>query len=83
MTQNYLTQKSIVEIAGELSDSQVTRIVDCHAQEKDLLEALAWLNADDAVACEIHHEPTSVVAQLCEILAEDQPPEEEAAGRPA
>lgn len=36
--------------------------VNAHARETDSLADLAWLNADDAIAREFHHEPSGVVA---------------------
>lgn len=72
-----LNHDNVLEIAGPLSDGQIARILECNALEEDLLAALAWLNADDAIGREIHREPSGKVAELCEILAVDQAPDED------
>lgn len=77
MTQ--LTYDRVVEIAGRLSDAQMARILACDAREEDLLAAMAWLSADDAIARETHHQPGSRIAELCDILSAEEAPEEDEA----
>ena len=67
-----LTRETTIEIAGTLTDSQIARIIECGANEEDLLAALAWLNSDDAISRDIHHQPSGTVAEICEILAADE-----------
>ena len=72
-----LTHDKALEIAGVLTDNQVARILECGAEEEDLLAALAWLNSDDSIEREIHHQPDSKIAQLYEILSAEEPAEDE------
>lgn len=72
-----LTHDRVVEIAGPLSDAQIVRILECLAEEEDLLAAMAWLSADDAIERETHHQPGSKIAQLCDILVSEEAPEDE------
>lgn len=74
---NQLTHDKALEIVGVLSDVQIARILECDAQEEDLLAALAWLNSDDSIEREIQHQPGSKIAQLYEILAAEKPVEDE------
>ena len=74
-----LTYDRVVEIAGRLSDAQMARILECEAREEDLLAAMAWLRADDAIERETHHQPGSRIAELCEILAAEEAPDEDEA----
>ena len=72
-----LTHDRVVEIAGPLSDTQIARILECEAREEDLLAAVAWMSADDAIARATHHQPGSKIAQLCEVLISEEAAEDE------
>lgn len=74
---NALNHENVLTIAGPLADDQIARILECGALEEDLLAALAWLNADDAIGRETHHEPSGKVAELCDILGANQPADDE------
>lgn len=78
-----LTYERVVEIAGPLSDAQIARILECDAEEQDLVAAVVWLNADDAIGQERQQQAGGKIGQLCEILvAEEAEDDEEKAGRP-
>lgn len=77
-----LTHDRVIEIVGRLSDERIARILECEAQEEDLLAAMSWVEADDAIERETHKQPSGKVALLCEILAAELPADEEAE-RPA
>jgi hypothetical protein len=64
-----MTHDQVLEIVGVLADDQIARIMECDPQEDDLLAAVAWLNSDDSIEREIHHQPDSKIARLYEILA--------------
>ena len=73
-----LTHDEVLEIAGPLRDIQIARILETGAEEAELMAAVAWLNADDAMGRETHEEPSGRVSILCDILQLDEPaPEEE------
>lgn len=74
---NQLTHDKALEIAGVLTDNQIARILECDAQEEDLLAALVWLNSDDSIEREVHHQPGSKIAQLYEILSAEEPVEDD------
>lgn len=74
---NRLTHDKTLEIASGLTDVQIARILECDAQEEDLLAALAWLKSDDSIEREIHHQPDSKIAKLYDILAAEEVAEDE------
>ena len=63
-----LMKQDVDEIVGPLEDSTITALIATGASRDDLLEAYAWLTADDAQHRRLHREPHGTVAQLCEIL---------------
>lgn len=77
-----LTYDRVVEIAGPLSDAQIARILECEAYEEELVAAVVWLNADDAIGKERQQQAGGKVGQLCEILVAGEPEDDdEEAGR--
>jgi hypothetical protein len=72
-----LTHDRVIEIAGTLTDSQIARILECGAEEDELLAAVTWLGADDYLGREKLEEPSGRVAALCEILESEEPAPEE------
>ena len=77
----FLTHDRVIEIAGRLTDDQIVRILECQAQEEDLLAAMSWVEADDTIERETHHQPGGKVARLYEILMAARPDEEDAQRR--
>jgi len=67
----------IDEIVGQLDDALVAAVIATGASREELIEAYAWLTADDALHRDLHHAPQGRVAEICELLeAEIAPPEE-------
>jgi hypothetical protein len=65
----------IVEIVGELDAAAITSILATGATREDVMEAYAWISADDALHRELHQAPHGTAAAVCEILeAETVPP---------
>jgi hypothetical protein len=64
-----LTSSEIGRIAGRLDDSLVVEILETGATREELIEALDWIYADDAMARDLHREPAGRIAVLCEILS--------------
>ncbi len=72
-----VTKQDIDEVVGRLDDAAATAIVATGASREELLEAYAWLTADDAQRRRLHRAPSGTVARLCDLLeAEISPPEE-------
>ena len=63
-----LMKQDVDEMVGPLEDSTITALIATGGSRDDLLEAYAWLTADDAQHRRLHREPHGTVAQLCEIL---------------
>jgi hypothetical protein len=75
--QRIVTKQDVDEMVGQLDDAAVAAIIATGASRDELLEAHAWLTADDAQRSRLHHAPRGIVAQLCDLLeAEISPPEE-------
>ena len=71
------TTEDIVDIVGKVEDGTLAAILATGATREEVLEANAWLIADDQMHRELHHGPQGVVAQVVDILeAETAPPEE-------
>jgi hypothetical protein len=72
-----ITKDDVDEIVGRLDDAAAVAVIATGASRDELLEAYAWLTADDAQHRRLHQEPHGVVARLYDLLeAEIQPPEE-------
>ena len=72
-----VSKADIDEIVGRLDDAAVAAIIATEATRDELLEAYAWLTADDAQRRRLHSAPRSTVARLLSLLeAEIGPPEE-------
>ncbi|MGO8915489.1 MAG: hypothetical protein ACLQJR_06230 [Stellaceae bacterium] len=75
--QRIVTKKDIDEIVGRLDDAATAAIIATGASRDELLEAYAWLTADDAQRHRLHRAPHGMIARLCDLLeAEIAPPEE-------
>lgn len=72
-----VTKEDIEEIVGRLDDAATAAIIATGANRDELLEAYAWLTANDAQHRRLHSAPHGTIAWLCELLeAEIVPPEE-------
>jgi hypothetical protein len=72
-----VTKTDIDEIVGRLDDAAAAAIIATGASRDELVEAYAWLTADDAQRRRLHSAPRGTVAQLLSLLeAEIVPPEE-------
>jgi len=67
-----LTAESVKTIAGVRDEGRIIEILKTGATEAELVEALEWLSADDAMAHERHHGPDSRVAELHDILSRNE-----------
>ncbi len=63
-----LTAERVSQIAGRLDEGRIIEILKTGATETELVEALEWLHADDAMAKARHHQPSFKVALLRDIL---------------
>lgn len=66
MTQ--LTAGAVRRIAGPMDETRILEIVKTGASEAELVEALEWLHADDAIAKQVKHQPSARVSELRDIL---------------
>jgi hypothetical protein len=64
-----LTRHDVTEVLGLVDDDLIVQIIDTGAAKAELLEAHAWLNADDAMARDLHREPHGRIAVLCELIS--------------
>jgi hypothetical protein len=69
----------ITEIVGPLDDAVLLQIVATEATAAEVLEAFTWATADDQIGTELEHAPRGAVAQVYEILKQEeaQPDESE------
>jgi hypothetical protein len=73
--QQGVTAREIGEIVRELAAATIASIIATGATREEVLEAYAWLSADDSLHRELHHMPHGTVARVYEILeAELAPP---------
>lgn len=71
-----LTPESVENVIGPTDEDLTAEPVLSGATSADLLEAVAWLEADHATGRQTHRMPHGMVAQLCQILAARQPEED-------
>lgn len=70
-----ITREGVIEIVGKIDDERIARIIATGAQEAELLEAWTWLAGHEVTERDEHRRPVGVAAELCDILAADEPPE--------
>ncbi|MEE4239166.1 MAG: hypothetical protein V2I51_20795 [Anderseniella sp.] len=66
MTQ--LTAGAVRRITGPMDEARILEIIKTGASEAELVEALEWLHADDAIAKQVKHQPSARVSELRDIL---------------
>jgi len=71
-----LTADSIRRILGTIDEKTAADILATGASEDELLEAVAWVHADDAMMDRLRPLPSGRVGQLVEILQPTSPLEE-------
>jgi hypothetical protein len=64
-----LTKEDIIAVAGSVDDDLAVEISETGVTGEELVEALAWLSANDAVILEHHHVPHGRVQKLCNLIA--------------
>jgi hypothetical protein len=64
------TASEIRELVGALDDSVIAGIAALGATQGEIIEAKAWLTADDDLHRELHRAPSGRVAQIVDILEE-------------
>ena len=67
------TAADVRGIVGSADDLTIARIVATGATTAEVLEAYTWVTADDRLGPELHRQPSGRVAELCEILCEEEP----------
>ena len=63
-----LTAEIIRRVAGVMDEGRVLEIIKTGATEAELVEALEWLHADDAIGKQVKHQPSARVSDLRDIL---------------
>lgn len=71
-----LTPESVEDVIGPTDEDLTAELILSGATSADLLEAVAWLEADQATGRQTHRMPHGMVARLCQILAARQPEED-------
>jgi hypothetical protein len=66
--QQAVTPREIGEIVGELEPATIESIIATGATREEVLEAYAWLSADDSLHRELHRTLHGTVARVYEIL---------------
>jgi len=69
-----LTSEAIRRIVGSVDEKTAADLLATEASEDELLEAVAWVDADDAMMDEGRPMPHGRVARLIEILQAMEPP---------
>ena len=71
-----LTSDDIRRIVGSVDEKTAADILAIGAREDELLEAVAWVHADDAMMDQLRPLPSGRVGRLVEILQPTPPLEE-------
>ena len=71
-----LTSDDIRRIVGSVDEKTAADILATGAREDELLEAVAWVHADDAMMDKLRPLPSGRVGRLVEILQPTPPAEE-------
>jgi hypothetical protein len=66
-----MTGHEIEEILGTLDASTVAAILSLSPDPASVVQAREWMEADDAIRRTLKHAPSGIVAQICDILAEE------------
>mgnify|MGYP003112059452 CR=1 FL=1 len=73
-----LSKASITAVLGPVGEDLATQIVSSGANERELFEAKAWLDNDEALHDELRTFPKGRVAELVELISTFDPPPEDA-----
>jgi hypothetical protein len=71
------TTSEVRSIVGPLDDTAIARIVATRATAAEVLEAFAWLTADDQLGTELERTCRGRVAEVYEILQDETEPADE------
>jgi hypothetical protein len=71
-----LTREDVYEICGRLNDGRVASLLAVGGTPAQLLEAWTWLSEDDYLHANMKRNLSGQVARLYEVLAADQPEED-------
>lgn len=71
-----LTPELVENVIGPTDEDLKAELILTGATSADLLEAVAWLEADQATGRQTRRMPHGMVARLCQILAARQPEED-------
>jgi 4a-hydroxytetrahydrobiopterin dehydratase len=72
----FANASEIARIVGPLPDSVIAAVLETGATASEVLEAYAWLTADDQLGEELQRQPNGRVAQVYDILAAEEPEDE-------
>lgn len=70
-----LTGDAIRRIVGTVDEKTAADLIATGASEEELLEAIAWVHADDAMMDRLRPMPSGRVARLVELLQPSEPVE--------
>ncbi len=73
MSSRPATAAEIIQIVGPLDDAVLMRIVETNATAAEVLEAFTWATADDQIGTELEQAPRGTVAQVYDILKQEEP----------
>ncbi len=73
-TEQPATGSEVREILGPLDDAVIAAILGLGATRNEVLEAYAWLSADDQIRRERHSTIHGRAAQVCRLLEAELPP---------
>jgi hypothetical protein len=68
-----LTSEAVRRILGTVDEKTAADVLATGATEDELLEAVAWVNADDAMMDRLRPLPSGRVGRLVEILQPNEP----------
>jgi len=71
-----LTRRQITDIAGNLDDDLIARIIATGATPEEVGEAHGWFVDSYTMGKTRHHRPAGKVAEVCQILEMGQVPQE-------
>jgi DNA-binding transcriptional MerR regulator len=68
---NPISISELRQLLRDCEDATLMRVRDTGASLSEVREAMQWLEADEDIGGEIERGPRGVVAEVCEILRDD------------
>ncbi len=72
-----IAHDDVVRLAGDLGELKIARIIEIGATVGDLEEACAMASGDSEAIGGVQVEPTSIVAEIYDILKTEEAPEKD------